>query len=128
MLIVLKQETPKVVLDKIENKMIDLGCQVHRIDGKDNYVLELSGNTNNVDPEQIKANEYVQKLILIKHPFKLASKDFHPDDTIVNVNGLKIGGGNIAIIAGPCAVESEDQIMTIAKAVKASGDGGLSGI
>lgn len=127
MLIVLKQGTPKGIIDKIENKMNDLGCQVHKIQGKDHQILELVGDTSNVDPEQIKANEYVQKLIIVKHPFILASKDIHPHDTIVNVDGVKIGGGNIAIIAGPCAVESEEQIMTIAKAVKASGANMLRG-
>lgn len=127
MLIVLKQGTPKLVIDKIKNKMTDLGCQVHKIQGKDHQVLELVGDTSNVDPNQIQANEYVQKLIIVKHPFRLASKDFHPNDTIIDVNGVKVGGGNIIVIAGPCAVESEEQIMTIAKAVKASGANMLRG-
>lgn len=127
MLIVLKQGTPKEIIDKIEDKMIDLGCQVYKIRGKDYQVLELSGDTSNVDPSQIEANEYVEKLLMVKHPFRLASKDFQRSDTIVNVDGVKIGGGNIAIIAGPCAVESEEQIMTIAKAVKESGANMLRG-
>ncbi len=121
MVIVMKQNAPKEVIEKIEQKMTSLGCEVHRVQGTDQCILGLVGDTRNINRHQIEANEYVQKLLIVQHPFKLASRDFHPEDTIVDVDGVKIGGGYSPVIAGPCSVESEEQLMTIAHAVKASG-------
>ncbi len=121
MIIVMKKGAEKDVIEKIERKMTSLGCQVHRIQGSDHCVLGLVGDTSRINPGQIEANPAVEKLVRVNHPFKLASRDFHPDDTIIDVDGVKIGGGNVTVIAGPCSVESEYQVMTIAKSVKASG-------
>ena len=127
MLIVFEQSAIEEVIRKMEKKMSSLGCQVHKIQGENQVVLGLVGDTRKIDPSQIQANEHVKKLVVVQHPFKLASRDFHPNDTIIDVDGVKIGGGNIAVIAGPCAVESEEQLMTIAKSVKASGANMLRG-
>lgn len=127
MVIVMKQNAPKEVIEKIEKKMISLGCEVHRSQGANHCILGLVGDTRNINPSQIEANEHVQKLLIVQHPFKLAGRAFHPEDTIIDVDGVKIGGGNTCIIAGPCSVESEEQLMTIAKAVKASGANMLRG-
>lgn len=121
MVIVMKRDTPIEIIEKIADKMRSLGCEVHKVQGKDYCILGLVGDTSKIDPSQIKANVHVHDVLIVNHSFKLASRDFHPEDTIVEVDGVKIGGDNIAVIAGPCAVESEDQLMTIAKAVKASG-------
>ena len=117
----MKRDTPIEIIEKIADKMRSLGCEVHKVQGKDYCILGLVGDTSKIDPSQIKANVHVHDVLIVNHSFKLASRDFHPEDTIVEVDGVKIGGDNIAVIAGPCAVESEDQLMTIAKAVKASG-------
>ena len=127
MVIVMKPNAPKEVIEKIEKKMISLGCEINRSQGKDYYVIGLVGDTTKINRGQIEANEYVEKLLIVQHPFKLASRYFHPEDTIIDVDGVKIGGGNIAVIAGPCSVESEEQLMTIAHAVKKSGANMLRG-
>lgn len=127
MLIVMKKGATEEVIQKITKKMISLGCEVHKVQGADHYILGLVGDTSKIDPSQIKANINVQDVLIVNHSFKLASRDFHPEDTIIDVDGVKIGGGNMVVIAGPCAVESEEQIMTIAKAVKASGANMLRG-
>lgn len=127
MVIVFKQSATLEVIQKIESKMESLGCEVHKVQGEGQVILGLVGDTRKINPSQIEANEHVQKLLIVQHPFKLASRDFHPSDTIIDVDGVKVGGGNIAIIAGPCAIESEEQLMTIAKAVKASGANMLRG-
>ena len=127
MVIVMKPSAPKEVIEKIEKKMISLGCEINRSQGKDYYVIGLVGDTTKINRGQIEANEYVEKLLIVQHPFKLASRYFHPEDTIIDVDGVKIGGGNIAVIAGPCSVESEEQLMTIAHAVKKSGANMLRG-
>ena len=127
MVIVMKPNAPKEVIEKIEKKMISLGCEINRVQGKDYCIIGLVGDTTKINRGQIQANEYVEKLLIVQHPFKLASRYFHPEDTIIDVDGVKIGGGNIAVIAGPCSVESEEQLMTIAHAVKKSGANMLRG-
>ena len=127
MVIVMKPSAPKEVIEKIEKKMISLGCEINRVQGKDYCIIGLVGDTTKINRGQIEANEYVEKLLIVQHPFKLASRYFHPEDTIIDVDGVKIGGGNIAVIAGPCSVESEEQLMTIAHAVKKSGANMLRG-
>lgn len=127
MVIVMRPSAPKEVIEKIEKKMISLGCEVNRVQGKDYCIIGLVGDTTKINRGQIEANEYVEKLLIVQHPFKLASRYFHPEDTIIDVDGVKIGGGNIAVIAGPCSVESEEQLMTIAHAVKKSGANMLRG-
>lgn len=127
MVIVMKPGASKEIIEKIENKMISLGCEVHEVQGDDHTIIGLVGDTSKIDPSQIRANEHVEKLIIVQHPFKMAGRSFHPADTIVDVSGVKVGGGIPAIIAGPCSVESEEQLMTIAKAVKSSGANMLRG-
>lgn len=127
MIIVFKHRAREDEIQKIQKKMESLGCEVHKVQGEGQVVLGLVGDTRKINPSQIEANENVQKLLIVQHPFKLASRDFHPSDTIIDVDGVKVGGGNLAIIAGPCSVESEEQLMTIAKTVKASGANMLRG-
>jgi 3-deoxy-7-phosphoheptulonate synthase len=89
--------------------------------GENRCVLGLIGDTSSINMSQIEANEAVDKVMRVQDPFKRANKLFHPENTIVNVNGNLIGGKKIALMAGPCSVESEEQIITIAEAVKKSG-------
>ncbi len=121
MVIVMKPEAKPEAVEKIQRKMESLGCQVHGSRGENYWILGLVGDTSKIDPSQIEANENVERLLKVQHPFKLASRHFHPEDTVITVDHLKIGGGNMAIMAGPCSVESEEQLMTIAQAVKRSG-------
>lgn len=121
MVIVMKQNVPETEIDRLEDKFKNLGVMVHKSKGVNYYLLGLIGDTRKIDIGQIQANNYVDKVIKVLHPFKLASRDFHPENTVIHVDGIKIGGGSPVIMAGPCSVESEEQFMTIAKSVKESG-------
>jgi len=127
MVIVMKPNAPREVIEKIEKKMRSLGCQVHLSQGENYCLLGLVGDTRKINPSQIEANEHVDKLLKVQQPYKLANRTFHPEDTVIDVEGHKIGGEHVAIIAGPCSVESEEQLMIIAQAVKASGASFLRG-
>ncbi len=94
---------------------------VHISKGEYNTVLGLVGDTRNIDMELIENLDIVQSVTRITEPYKSVNRKFHPDDTVVDVSGVKIGSGNFAIIAGPCSVESEAQIKEVARRVKASG-------
>ena len=121
MVVVLKPGTPKEIVSKLEKKLESLGCNVHISQGVDYCLLGLVGDTRRIDPSQIEANQYVDRLLRVQHPFKLANRLFHPEDTVIDVCGHKIGNGNLTVMAGPCSVESEEQLLTIAKSVRESG-------
>ena len=121
MLVIIRPKTSQGEIDKIKRKMEDLGCQVYDILGGDRHMLGLVGDTNKIDPHLIKANRNVEQVIHVQEPYKKANRIFHPEDTIININGDTIGGDRLAIIAGPCSVESEAQIVDIAEKVKESG-------
>ncbi|KDR95860.1 3-deoxy-D-arabinoheptulosonate-7-phosphate synthase [Peptoclostridium litorale DSM 5388] len=127
MVIVMKPGTARKDIEKIKEKMESLGCAVHEVEGESYNIIGLIGDTSNIDSDIIQADRNVEKVVNIQEPFKKAHKLFKPEDTIVNVNGKKIGGGNIAVIAGPCSVESREQIIDIAVKVKESGAAMLRG-
>ena len=121
MIAVIKQG---VTDNQIENLIAWLETQkvhVHISKGEYNTVLGLVGDTTNVDMELLQNLEIVENVMRISEPFKNANRKFHPDNTIVDVSGVKIGDGHFAVIAGPCSVESHDQILEVAGAVKQSG-------
>ena len=121
MVIVMKPGTPREQIEKIRRKMISLGSDVHETIGTDQSILGLVGDTRQIDPSQIEANEHVEKLLRVSHPFKLASRVFHPEDTVVVVGDVAIGNGSLIVAAGPCAVESEKQLLETALEIKKSG-------
>ncbi|QUH24835.1 3-deoxy-7-phosphoheptulonate synthase [Serpentinicella alkaliphila] len=122
MVIVMKHAAPQEIIEKIHNKMVELGCKVHKSQGENYCLLGLVGETSKIQESQLLANPYVDRVLRVQHPFKLASRLFHPEDTVIDIEGHKIGGKNKpCIMAGPCSVESEDQLLTIARAVKESG-------
>ncbi|QEK11764.1 3-deoxy-7-phosphoheptulonate synthase [Crassaminicella thermophila] len=127
MVIVIKPRTAQEEIEKIKRKMEDLGCQVHETIGENRHILGLVGDTSKIDPDLIRANRNVEKLIYVQEPYKKVNRLFHPDDSVIKVNDRSIGGDKLAIIAGPCSIESEDQIVTIAKKVKESGASFLRG-
>ena len=97
------------------------GVEVHISQGKNYTVLGLVGDTSGIDMELLESLEIVDSVKRVSEPFKQCNRKFHPEDTVVDVGGVKIGGGNFCLIAGPCSVENHDQIIQVAKAVKASG-------
>jgi 3-deoxy-7-phosphoheptulonate synthase len=100
---------------------------VHVSEGKEVTVLGLIGDTSRIDTELLSSLEIVDSVKRVSEPFKQANRKFHPNDTIVHVGDVRIGSGYFAMMAGPCSVESEEQIIEVAKAVKASGANILRG-
>jgi len=121
---------PSATAEQIENLTAWLegrGLSVHISKGKFYTILGLIGDTSQVDTELLGSLEMVDSVKRISEPFKSANRKFHPDDSVIEVGGLKIGGSNFQIIAGPCSVESPEQILAIAKSVRASGAAILRG-
>lgn len=127
MIIVMKNEVSEVETNKIKAKMRKLGCETSEVKGNNYHILGLIGDTSKIDPGLIRANRNVDKVIFVQEPYKKANRMFKVEDTVVDVRGIKFGGGFFSVIAGPCSVESEDQIIGIAKSVKKSGAGLLRG-
>ncbi|MDY6396535.1 MAG: 3-deoxy-7-phosphoheptulonate synthase [Treponema sp.] len=122
MIIVLKNGAEKQKVDELKSKLKSRGLDIHESKGKDVTLWGLVGDTSRITPEELLANDIVESAQRVKAPYKQASRSFHPEDTIVDVKGNKIGDGKIcSIMAGPCSVETEEQIIEVAKAVKASG-------
>ena len=103
------------------------GVTLHPVHGEQQDIIGLIGDTSSVDLRVIESLPYVEKVMRIQEPFKKANRKFHPQDTVVTVGDAKIGGGHFAIIAGPCSVETPEQVIEVAKAVKAAGAGILRG-
>lgn len=127
MIIVLKPNVSDEKITKIENIIIENGAQPHVSKGEIQTIIGMVGDTTRIDPRVLEAEECVEKVMKVSEPYKLANRAFHPDDTIVDVAGVKVGGDNLALIAGPCSVESEEQVIEIAKAAKAAGANILRG-
>ena len=128
MIITLKKQAPQQEIDKLIEKFEKKGLQVNFIQGTDYNVFGLVGDTSSVDETVIKVHPFIENVTRIAAPYKKANRLFHPQDTIVNVNGIKVGGNEkIVVIGGPCSVEGDDQLMTIAKEVKAAGASMLRG-
>ncbi len=127
MIVVMKQGTTDAKLEEFRGLIEGIGVQGHFSKGAHTTLVGLVGDTSKVDIDTIAALPYVDSVKRIQEPYKSANRKFHPDDTVIEVRGVKIGGGNVPIIAGPCSVESEEQICEIAVAVKKSGASMLRG-
>ncbi|MHB1316017.1 MAG: 3-deoxy-7-phosphoheptulonate synthase [Christensenellales bacterium] len=121
MVVLLKENPNPMQLDHLMEWLKSLHIDVHVTDGQHHTILGLVGDTSVVDIDLIKALDIVEDVKRIQEPYKNANRKFHPEDTVVSVGGVKLGGGHFQIIAGPCSVESEEQICSIAKDVKNSG-------
>lgn len=127
MIIVLKPQTTEKNVKRVENLVRSKGLEVHTVVGEDLTIIGCIGNTLSVDSRLFEVDKCVEKVMHVQEPYKLANRAFHPEDTIVDVSGVKIGGSYVGMIAGPCSVESEEQVIEIAKAAKASGANILRG-
>ena len=121
MIIYVKEDTNQKQLDTLTEWLNRMGVEVHTMTGADRIILGLVGDTENVDVDLVQGLDFVQKVVRVKEPYKSSNRKFHPMDTVIDVCGVKLGGGNFAAIAGPCSVESTQQICGIAKEVKAAG-------
>lgn len=127
MVVILKPKTEEKEIKKLINNIKSLGVEVQVVNGTECNILGLVGDTSKVDPSKIEANKNVEKVMNVQEPFKKANRLFHPDDSIFNINGREVGGKKITLIAGPCSVETEAQITSIAREVKEVGAGFLRG-
>ena len=121
MIAVLKQGTTQQQKQTLLNWLESMNLDVHISEGAETTVLGLIGDTSRVDMELLNSLEMVESVKRISEPYNRANRKFHPNDTIVEIGHVRIGGGYFAMIAGPCSVESEDQIIEVAQSVKASG-------
>jgi len=121
MIAVLKPSATKKQIDDLTVWLEGKGLSVHLSKGESYTILGLIGDTAQIDTELLEGLEMVESVKRISEPFKSANRRFHPDDTVIEVCGLKIGGDNFQIFAGPCSVESSEQILSIAESVRASG-------
>lgn len=127
MIVVLKHGVQTERREQLIEWLKGMGLGIHISDGEYQTVLGLIGDTSKVDMDLIESLDIVDSVKRVTEPFKCCNRKFHPDDMIVEVGDVKIGGGNFCMIAGPCSVETEDQIVEVAKAVKASGADMLRG-
>ena len=121
MIVVLKQNPNRDQLESLIAWLQDKGIIIHTSIGEAHTILGLVGDTSQLDIDLIAALDIVEDVKRVQEPYKNANRKFHPEDTVVKVGNTQIGGGNLTLMAGPCSVESEEQVVAIAKAVKASG-------
>ncbi|CDE72158.1 putative uncharacterized protein [Acidaminococcus sp. CAG:917] len=121
MIIIVKNNGSKKQLDNLTDWIKSMGLDIHYSKGETSTVLGVIGDTSKVDIDLLRSLDIVENVTRIQEPYKKANRKFHPEDTIIDVGGNLIGGNHFHMIAGPCSVESETQIIEIAKAVKAAG-------
>ena len=127
MIVVFKPGAPENEKAKIKNMLIKANFQINEIVGQNLTIYGVIGDTSSYDPRTISVNAWVDKVMRVQEPYKLANRLFHPENSIINVKDVQIGGKRLVIMAGPCSVETQTQINTVAKAVKESGAAILRG-
>lgn len=128
MIITMKKTASKQDIEQVMKQLKDKGLQIHESIGENLNVFGVVGDTSQIDPKRIEANKNVESVVRVSSPYKKASRMFHPEDTIVEVNGIKIGGKEkIVVIGGPCSVEGKDMITHLAEEVKDAGGQMLRG-
>ena len=121
MIVILKQNPDQKQLESLIHWLQSMHVEIHPSKGTLHTILGLVGDTSGIDIDLVRALDIVEDVKRVQEPYKNANRKFHEDDTIVEVGDIQIGGGSFHIIAGPCSIESEEQICGIAKSVKASG-------
>lgn len=122
MIVVLKDNPDQKQLDNLVSWLKSMGLDIHFSQGQSATIMGLVGDTAAVDMDLINSLDIVETVKRVQEPYKNVNRKFHPEDTVVEIaGGIKIGGGNFQVIAGPCSVESEDQICLVAREVKTAG-------
>ena len=127
MIVVLKREATEKQIEEMIEFLEKTGIQVHRFTGTSTTVLGLIGDTSTISSDDIEKKQIVESVKKVQTPYKRVSRSFHNTDSVIEASGIKIGGENFAVIAGPCAVENEDQIIKVAKCIKDAGGSMLRG-
>lgn len=121
MIVIVREAVAPEGLDELCGYLRSQNVQPHVIIGEKQTVVGLIGDTTSIDIHHLESMDQVAAVRRVSEPFKKANRKFHPDDTVIEVGGVKFGGGNFGVMAGPCSVESEEQCMTIAESVKKAG-------
>jgi len=121
MIVILKQGASQNQIEELSGLIKSYGVDIHFSQGTVSTILGLVGDTSVIDIESIQAQTIVADVKRVQEPYKKANRKFHPDDTVISVDGVKIGDGSLSVIAGPCSVESTEQICEVARRVKQSG-------
>ncbi len=127
MVAILKKDASQQQIDNLCSWFKDRGLGVHISKGESHTIIGLVGDTTRIDIDLLQGLDIIESVRRISEPYKSANRSFHPEDSVIDVSGVKIGGGHFAMIAGPCSVETHDQICAVAQAVKASGANILRG-
>jgi len=127
MIVVMKKGATSAQIANVAARIEQLGCRVHLSEGEERTIIGVIGNGRPLDREPIERLDGVERTVLILRPFKLASREFHPQDTVVKVSGVSIGGRQVVVMAGPCAVESCEQLLETARVVQEAGGRVLRG-
>lgn len=121
MIIILKQNANPEKVDELKQTLTSQGFKLHLSEGTQASLIGLIGDTSSIHEDWLSAFDVVDSVRRIREPYKKASRSMHPEDTIVDICGTKIGGGNFQVIAGPCSIETKEQIIEVAEDVKRSG-------
>ena len=121
MIITLKQNAAEAEVSRLRSELEAKGIIIHPVEGTRYNILGLIGDTASLDARQIESLDFVDKVTRIQEPYKKANRKFHPDDSVINVGGALIGGGHFAVMAGPCSVETPEQVIETAIACKEAG-------
>lgn len=127
MIIVLKKDAEEAKVEKLKENLVNRGLKLHLSQGEDTTIIGLVGDTTEIEPEQLQAFDVVETVKRIKEPYKKANRSMHPQDSVIDICGKKVGGNHFQVIAGPCSVETREQMVEVAEDVKASGAGLLRG-
>ncbi|MCU0519270.1 MAG: 3-deoxy-7-phosphoheptulonate synthase [Anaerolineae bacterium] len=127
MIIIMEHGATTSQIANVSARVEQMGCQVHLSEGQERTIIGVIGNGRPIDREQIERMSGVERTVPVLRPFKLASREFHPQDTVFPINGVSIGGNQVIVMAGPCTVEGAAQLMETAQAVKAAGAHALRG-
>lgn len=127
MIIVMNPKCSEKEVSNVKNELTKRGLEIHLSQGETFCIIGVVGETRSLDSNKLLTFEGVDKILKVEEPFKKANRLFKPEDTVIDVNGTLVGGNHLGIMAGPCSVESEEQIIEIAKSVKKSGANFLRG-
>lgn len=121
MILVINKNASEKEIAQVKEKIQNKGCQIHESIGLNYHIIGVVGDTSEIEPSMFTTNNIIDKVIHVQQPYKKANRMFHPENSEIKVGNQSIGGKKLAIMAGPCSVESEEQILTIAQSVKEAG-------
>ena len=127
MIIIFKENAPEKEIHLLREEIKAIGLDIHESRGQETLLWGLIGDTTKINIDWLSAQKAVESVKRVQEPYKKANRKFHPEDTVVDISGKKIGGGHFQVIAGPCSIESTDQMNGVAMAVAAGGAGLLRG-